>query len=58
MAEPVYPTLIEEGEKEPIGFEGLTSETETERERVDDKRLKKDNEEIRLLTTEERAHVS
>ena len=56
MAEPVYPTLTEEGGKEPIGFEGLTSETE--RERVDDKRLKKDNEEIRLLTTEERAHVS
>lgn len=59
MAEPVYPSLEEE--PKPIGFEGLTQDTE--RQKVDDKRIKKagsdQSEEIQLLTSEEqRVQVS
>ena len=59
MAEPVYPSLEEE--PKPIGFEAITQDTE--RQKVDDKRLKKagseQSEEIRLLTSEEqRGQVS
>ena len=59
MAEPVYPSL-EEGGNRPIGFEGITEATpEPERQRVDDKRLTSGStapatEEIQLLTSEER----
>lgn len=59
MAEPVYPSLEEE--PKPIGFEALAQDTE--RQKVDDKRIKKagseQSEEIRLLTSEEqRGQVS
>ncbi|XP_019861048.1 PREDICTED: anoctamin-7-like isoform X1 [Amphimedon queenslandica] len=59
MAEPVYPSL-EEGGNKPIGFEGIIESTpEPERVRVDDKRLTSGSnapaaEEIQLLTSEER----
>lgn len=59
MAEPVYPSL-EEGGNKPIGFEGITEATpEPERVRVDDKRITSGGtapaaEEIQLLTSEER----
>lgn len=53
MAEPVYPSLEEE--PKPIGFEALAQDTD--RQKVDDKRIKKSgsdqSEEIRLLTSEE-----
>ncbi len=45
MAEPAYPSL--EDDEPKIGFEGLNEETA--REKVDDKRLKKDTEEIGLI---------
>ena len=48
MAEPAYPSL--EDDEPKIGFEGLNEETA--RERVDDKRLKKNAEEIGLIEIE------
>lgn len=60
MAEPVYPSLEEETPK-PIGFEGLTDEEPTTRQKVDDKRVaakKEGSEEIRLLTSDERSGKS